>query len=332
MSKSTTKPKPTAIVMLTLDEAIHERVLAVFQKRARVVSKVNLIMSRSRQQMVDSIPKAEIFFGWRLSENYYNQAQNLRWIHLPSAGIDGALPSAVFNSEIQVTCSKGLHQDPMAETAFAMILSLTRGLHHARDLQKETRWAFDIVSHNAGTLVGKTLGIIGAGHIGQAIAKRAKPFGLKVIGINQSGRKVSGFAEIRSLSNLTWLLKQSDIIVLTLPLTDKSRDLIGPRQFAQMKDNAILINIARGRIVNQDALMSAILDGKLGGAGLDVFAEEPLPVDSPLWTMPNVIITPHIGGVVPDLYEKVTNFFIDNLDRYLAGKQLQGIVNKQKGY
>lgn len=332
MSKSTTKSKPTAIVMLTLDEAIHERVMAVFHKREKVVSKVNLIMSRSRQQMVEAMPSAEIFFGWRLSENYYNQAQNLRWIHLASAGIDGALPSAVFQSDIQITCSKGLHQDPMAETAFAMILSLTRGLHHARDLQKENRWAFDIVSHNAGTLVGKTLGIIGAGNIGQAIAKRAKAFGLKVVGINQSGRKVSGFTEIRSMSNLSWLLKLSDIIVLTLPLTDKSRNLIGPRQFAQMKDNALLINIARGRIVNQEALMSAILDGKLGGAGLDVFTEEPLPEDSPLWTMPNVIITPHIGGVVPDLYEKVTNLFIENLGRYLAGKPLQGIVNKQKGY
>lgn len=332
MSKSTNKSKPTAIVMLTLDEAIHDRVMAVTKKRARVVSKVNLIMSRSRLEMVEAIPEAEIFFGWRLSENYYNQAKNLRWIHLPSAGIDGALPPAVFNSEIQVTCSKGLHQDPMAETAFAMILSLTRGLHHARDLQKENRWAFDIVSHNANTLVGKTLGIVGAGHIGQAIAKRAKAFGLKVIGLNQSGRRVAGFAETRSLSSLSWLLKQSDIIVLTLPLTDKSKNLIGSRQFAQMKDNAIIINIARGRIVDQDALMNAILDGRLGGAGLDVFTEEPLPVDSPLWTMPNVLITPHIGGVVPDLYEKVTNLFIDNLDRYLAGKSLQGIVNKQKGY
>jgi phosphoglycerate dehydrogenase-like enzyme len=332
MSKSTTKTKLTAIVMLTLDEAIHKRVKAVFDNRPKITSKVNLVLSRSRQEMIEAIPNAEIFFGWRLSENYYNQARNLRWIHLPSAGIDGALPAAVFSSDIQVTSSKGLHKDPMAETAFAMILSLTRGLHHARDLQKENRWAFDIVSHNAGTLVGKTLGIIGAGHIGRAIAKRAKAFGMKVIGINYSGRKVQGFSEIRSIGYLSWLLKQSDIIVLTLPLTAKSTGLIGPRQFAQMKDDAILINIARGRIIDQDALMSAVLDGKLGGAGLDVFSEEPLPEDSPLWTMPNVIITPHIGGVTPDLYEKTTNLFIDNLDRFLRGKSLKGIVNKQKGY
>lgn len=332
MNKSTTKNKPTAIVMLTLDEAIHNRVVAVFNKRPKVTSKVNLILSRSRREMVEAIPSAEIFFGWRLSENYYNQATNLRWIHLPSAGIDGALPTAAFKSDIQITCSRGLHQTPVAETVFGMILALTRNLHFARDLQKENRWAFDIVSDGLTTLEGKTLGIIGAGNIGQAIAKRAKPFGMNVIGLNYSGRKVAGFSEIRPLNNLSWLLKQSDIVVLSLPLTEKSAKLIGARQFNFMKSDAILINIARGKVVDQNALIDALNDGKIGGAGLDVFAEEPLPEDSPLWCMPNVIIAPHIGGFVSDLYEKITNLFINNLDRYLAGKSLQGIVNKQKGY
>jgi phosphoglycerate dehydrogenase-like enzyme len=332
MNKSTNKTKPTAIVMLTLEEDIHERVMAVFNKRAKTTSKVNLVMSHSRLEMVEAIPEAEIFFGWRLSENYYYQAKNLRWIHLPSAGIDGTLPPAVFKSDIQLTCSKGLHQAPVAETVFGMILGLARNLHYARDLQKENRWAFDIVSNGLTSLSGKTLGIIGAGNIGQAIAKRAKPFGLNVIGINQSGKKAAGFTEIKSMNNLPWLLKQSDIVVLCLPLTDKTTNLMGPRQFGLMKDGAILINIARGKVLDQNALIEAIHSGKIYGAGLDVFAEEPLPENSPLWEMPNVLVAPHIGGFVSDLYEKVTDLFIDNLDRYLAGKPLQGIVNKQKGY
>jgi phosphoglycerate dehydrogenase-like enzyme len=332
MNKSKNKTKPTAIVMLTLDEEIHERVMAVFHKRARITSKVNLVMSRSRQEMVEAMPNAEIFFGWRLSENYYYQAQNLRWIHLPSAGIDGALPPAVYKSDIQITCSRGLHRAPVAESVFGMILGLTRNLHYARDLQRENRWAFDIVSNGLTSLTGKTLGIVGAGNIGQAIAKRAKPFGLNVIGLNHSGRKVTGFTEIRSMNNLPWLLKQSDIVVLSLPLTDKTKKLIGSRQFALMKDGALLINIARGKVVDETAMAESLLSGKLGGAGLDVFAEEPLPENSPLWAMPNVLIAPHVGGFVSDLYEKVTDLFIDNLDRYLAGKSLQGKVNKQKGY
>lgn len=332
MNKSANKPKPTVAAMLTLDEGIYERVAAVFQKRTKTTSKVNLVMSRTRIELAESIPKAEIFFGWRLSENYYAQAKKLRWIHLASAGIDGSLPSAAFTDDIQITCSKGIHQTPMAETAFAMILGLTRNLHFARDLQKEKRWAFDIVSCGAETLQGKTLGIIGAGHIGQAIAKRAKAFELKVIGVNHSGHKAPGFAEVRSFGSILWLLKQSDIVVLCLPLTDKSENLLGAKQLAAMKSGAILINIARGRLIDHCALIKSLHDGKLGGAGLDVFAEEPLPEDSPLWNMPNVLVTPHIGGMMPDLYEKVTDLFIDNLDRYLAGKNLQGIVNKQKGY
>jgi len=332
MGKSTNSPKPVALVMLTLDEGIHGRVLTIIQKRPKILARVNIILSRSRGELAGAIPRAEIFFGWRLSENYCQQAKNLRWVHLASAGIDGALPPAFFKDDILISCSKGLHQAAMAETAIGMMLSLTRNLHHARDLQKENRWAFDIVSSGIGMLEGKTLGIIGAGQVGQAIARRAKAFGLRVIGINSSGHKIPGISEIGSINRLPWLLKQSDIIVLSVPRTEKTQNLLGSRQFALMKKGALLVNISRGRVIDQVALIEALHEGKLSGAGLDVFAEEPLPENSALWEMPDVLITPHIGGMMPDLYERVTDLFLDNLERYLAGKKLQGIVSKQKGY
>jgi D-2-hydroxyacid dehydrogenase (NADP+) len=332
MTKSTNKPKPTAVVMLTLSDEVHHRVLATIQGRPKVSARANIIVSRSRSELADAIPRAEIFFGWRFSENYYQQAKNLRWVHLASAGIDGGLPPAIFDDDIIITCSKGLHPAAMADTAMGMMLALTRNLHFARELQKERRWAFDIVSSGVGILEGKTLGIIGAGFVGQAIAKRAKAFGMKVIGINSDGHKAAGFAEIGSISRLPWLLKQSDIVVMTIPSTDKTQNLLGPRQFALMKKGAILINIGRGRVIDQNALLNAINEGKIAGAGLDVFAEEPLPEKSPLWEIPNVIITPHIAGMMPEHIERVTNLFLDNLEKYLAGKKLSGLVSKKKGY
>ena len=318
--------------MLTLENEIHKRVLAVLNGRPQLGRKVEFRVSKSRDELAAAIPMAQIFFGWRLSDNHFWQAQNLRWIHLASAGIDGALPEAAFKSNIQITCSKGIHKTPMAETAMAMMLALTRNLHVARDLQKEKRWAHEIIAHDLSILERKTLGIIGAGNIGRAIAARAKVFGLKTIGVNSDGHRVPGFAEVKSYSRLAWLLKESDIVVVCSPLTESTRNLLGPRQFALMKKGVILVNIARGRIIDQAALIDALSSRKVSAAALDVFESEPLAADSPLWEMPNVIITPHIGGIMPDLYEKLINLFCDNLEKYLSGKRLSGIVNKNKGY
>jgi phosphoglycerate dehydrogenase-like enzyme len=332
MSKSPTKKKPIAVISLGLDESIHQRIAATIAAKPKLVGAVDIRISRSKEELISLIPKTEIYFGWRLSENLYQQATNLKWVHLASAGIDGTLPSRAFTDPIAITCSKGIHVTSIAETVFGMILMLNRNLHYARDLQKERRWAFDIVSNGIGTISGKTMGIIGTGHIGKEIARKAKAFYMTVIGINTSGKKVAGFSEIKPLNRLSWLLKESDIVVLSIPLIDKTRGLMGEKQFAQFKPGSILINIARGSIIDEQAMLKALDSGRLAGLGLDVFDSEPLSASSPLWDRGDVLVTPHIAGMTTDLPERITAFFLENLEKYLSKTRLKGVVNKKSGY
>lgn len=332
MKRSTIRNKPIAIISLTLDKKVHNQIKATIKSRPALLKRFNIKISRSQSDLAKWIAEAEVFCGFRLKDEYYNQALNLRWIHLASAGVDGALPPEVFKSRVRITCSKGLHVSAMAETAMGMILALAKNLHIARNFQIQKCWDFHGVNDGIFNLEGKTLGVVGAGRIGKAIAAKARCFKMRVIGINRGGRRAIGFEKVRSINYLPWLLKESDIIILTVPLTEQTNNLIGARQFALMKKGSYFINIARGAIVDQQALVDALRSSHLAGAGLDVFKVEPLPEDSPLWGMLNVIITPHIGGMMPDLYEKITTLFLNNLERYIAGKRLYGIVNKKKGY
>ena len=332
MKRSTIRNKPLAVISLTLDKKVHNQVKAIIKSRPALLKRFDIKISGSPSELAKWIAEAEVFCGFHLKDEHYNQASNLRWIHLASAGVDGTLPPEAFKSRVRITCSKGLHVSAMAETAMGMIITLAKNLRVARDYQIQRRWDFHGVGDNIFSLEDKTLGIVGAGRIGKAIAGRARCFKIRVIGVNRSGRRVVGFEKIRSINYLPWLLKQSDIVILTIPLTKQTNNLIGARQFALMKKGSYFINIARGAIVDQQALVDALKNRHIAGAALDVFTVEPLPEDSSLWGMQNVIITPHIGGMMPDLYQKIIHLFLNNLERYIAGKKLYGIVNKKKGY
>lgn len=332
MKRSTIRKKPTAVVSLTLDRNVHKQVEATIKSRPTLLKEFNIKISRSPSDLAQLIPEAEVFFGFHLKEKFYDKALNLRWIHLASAGVDSSLPSEAFRGRMKITCSKGFHVSTMAETAIGMMLVLAKNLHIARDFQIQKRWDFRGVANGIFGLEGKTLGVVGAGRVGKAVATRARCFKMRVIGINRTGRRVVGFEQVKSANYLPWLLSQSDIVVITLPLTEQTDNLIGARQFALMKKGAYLINIARGAIVDQQALVNSLKSGHLAGAGLDVFTIEPLPENSPLWRTANVIITPHTAGMMPDYYRKITTLFLDNLEKYIKGRKLCGIVDKEKGY
>ncbi len=329
---TTIRKKPTVVVSLTLDRNVHKLVEATIKSRPALLKKYNIKISHCLSDLVRLIPEAEVFFGFHLKKEFYNKAINLRWIHLASAGVDNTLPPEAFKSRIRITCSKGFHVSAMAETAIGMMLALARNLNIARDFQIKKRWDFHGVADNIFNLEGKTLGIVGAGRVGRAIATRARCFKMKIIGISRTGRRVNGFEQVKSTKYLHWLLKESDILIISLPLTEQTNNLISVKQFAIMKEGSYLINIARGAIVDQQALVNSLKSGRLAGAGLDVFAVEPLPEDSPLWGMTNVIITPHTAGMMPDYYEKITTLFLDNLEKYIKGRKLYGLVDKKRGY
>jgi phosphoglycerate dehydrogenase-like enzyme len=209
-------------------------------------------------------------------------------------------------------------------------------LAHARRLpaalarQAEGRWARDGA---VGTVLrGRTLGVVGLGTIGTEVARRAAAFGMRVWGVRRSGAPVAGVDRVVAPDRLDEVLRLADYLALTLPLTPETRGLIGARELALLPRGAFVVNVGRGGLVDETALAEAIAAGRLGGAGLDVFEQEPLPASSPLWRLPGVIITPHVGGSSPGFLDRAVPFFCENLKRYLSGEPLLNRVDVTRGY
>jgi phosphoglycerate dehydrogenase-like enzyme len=278
----------------------------------------------------DILANTEILFGSPSPANIINRAQKLRWIQAMSAGVESLLTPDIINSDILVTSASGIHGTQMGELAFEMILILTKQAATYMERQHNKKW-----ERGPQTLLhSKTLGILGLGHIGKEIARLASAFHMKVIAIDET-RKTRPARNVDAMISgvkLHAFLAECDYVVVTLPLTDKTVNFLSKHEFKAMKPSAYLINIARGKIVDEDALIEALKTGKIAGAGLDTFKVEPLPLSSKLWEMPNVIITPHIGGTREDYDALVADVFCENLKRYLSGKKLLNIINKKKQY
>ncbi len=283
-----------------------------------------------QEKVNEVIEEVEVIFG-NIEREHVLKAKNLRWIHLGYAGVDMIMYPEVVNSNIIVTSSKGIHQFHMTEFLFGMILTLTRKFNKIYESQRRKSWDKQ-VAREFELLNGKTIGILGLGNIGRQIAKVAKAFGMYVIGMKRTMSSVENVDEVVTRENLEHLLKNSDFIVAVLPLTEETYHLIGEREFSLMEKKPYFFNIGRGAVVDEKALINALKEGKIRGAGLDVFEEEPLPQDSPLWDMENVLITPHIAGLFPGYWEEPTNLFIENFKRYINHKELLNVVDKIAGY
>jgi phosphoglycerate dehydrogenase-like enzyme len=261
-------------------------------------------------------------------------ATNLKWAHIPWAGVD-SLIDALRKTPAVVTCGKGVFDAPMADHVFALLLTLTRQINTFLRYQIAGVWKRELPNASLTDLWGKAMGIVGLGNIGREVARRASVFGMRVLAVKRrpaaiSEEPVDGL--FLGYEGLRLMLPECDVVVITAALTPQTRYLIGQSEIASMKKGAILINVARGALVDERALVEALKSGHLAGAGLDVFEEEPLPPDSPLWHMPNVVITPHIGGLSERTRQRVFERFLENLRRFLAGEPLVGIVDKDAGY
>jgi len=219
---------------------------------------------------------------------------------------------------------------PISEHILALMLAFSRGLHQCVKSQQKHSWDRpDRISE----LSGSTMGLIGVGRIGKKIAELAKALNMRVLGLRRNpGRKVGPVDKMVGPGDRDWLLSRSDWVVITAALTTETRGMIAENEFKNMKDSAYIINVARGPIINQKALIKSLQKGWIAGAGLDVFEEEPLTVDSPLWDMPNVIITPHSSWLSPHHRGRRIKIFVENLKRFQSGEQLINIVDKQRGY
>jgi phosphoglycerate dehydrogenase-like enzyme len=293
----------------------------------------------ARQEFDEAMSEAEVLFGFwgpGLIELYpsadalTDKAPNLRWLQLTSAGMDRAAKSGLIQSDIMVTSASGLHATPIGEYVLALMLMFCKQGQTFVRAQDRKEW----VRFMPQELYGMTIGIVGMGHIGAEVARLSKAFGCRIVAIRRSiaERTEDELGEMLPPADLPYLLEQSDFVVLAMPLTEETRHMIGEAEFTSMKPGARLINIARGPVVDQEALIAALKSGEIAGAGLDVFDPEPLPEDSELWNMENVIMSPHISGGTEIYNQRATGIFADNLKRYIAGERLNNLADPARGY
>ncbi len=277
------------------------------------------------------IRRSDIILGWPKAA-LLKEAKNLKWLHLPSAGVENYTNKEIYyNKDILLTNSSGVFGLPIAEHVFAMILSYNRNLQNYAYSKREKKWlgySFDVKD-----FYGSTMGIIGLGDIGTEVAKRAKAWGANVLAVKRTITEVPEYVDkLYRIEEIDEVLEQSDYIVLALPDTQKTKGIISEERLRKMKPGAFLINIGRGALIDQDALIKALKENWIGGAGLDVTTPEPLPEESPLWELPNLILTPHTSGSSPSNINRRFELFNRNLKLFLQNKPLENIIDFKEGY
>ena len=299
----------------------------------RLREKVDLTPSLNKEYLKKIIPDAEILVCFSIGKGTFLSAKKLKWIHAACAGIDKFLFPGILKSGVLLTSSKGIHGDTVSDHAMAMILAFAKGLVPSWTCKKQKRWCPVEVMKQRFEPQKKLLGIVGFGTIGQVLARKAKAFGMKVMATKNTvkkGERIKYVDRLLSKDKFHKFLCSSDVVVLTAPLTKATYHMIGAKELDCMKDTAILINVARGGVVDQEALVDALIGNKIAGAGLDVFEEEPLSPDSKLWDLENVIITPHVSGI--SIPEEISEEFVRNYGRWVKGVPLVALVNREKGY
>jgi len=294
-----------------------------------------VVSAREADARRREFPFADVLFATKIRSEEFVAAPNVRWMHSSAVGVGPLLPREVVESAVLVTNSRGVHSEAIAEHAVALLLALRRGLHTARDRQHDAAWAQEELQARRVPVAEATeVLVVGLGSIGLRIARMCAGLGMRVTGVRRdSARSVPPF--MRSVlppSHLHDALASADAIVLAAPQTDDTRALIGREELAVMKPTAVLVNIARGRLVDDDALVEALEAGRIGGAGLDAFRREPLPAESPYWRLPNVLVSPHTASFAGDYWAPVVDLFLENVRRFKAREPLLNPVDKRLGY
>jgi glyoxylate/hydroxypyruvate reductase A len=267
-----------------------------------------------------------VIYGWKFPQELYVRAPRLTWIQVMGAGVDwvlaGPLPPGVV-----ITRVPGVFGPWMREYVVGWCAWVTQRMELYRAAQREQRWIEEVLPDR---LLGKTMTVVGLGDIGSTIATAARGLGMRVLGVSRSGRAVRGVERVYRVNALARALAPADFVVLVVPLTDATRGLLDARALAAMKPTAWLLNIGRGALVDEPALLEALRGRRVGGAVLDVFPTEPLPAGHPFWSLDNVVVTPHISG--PSTPEQMAPVFNDNLARWRTGRPLRHVVDRSRGY
>lgn len=322
-------------IRMTNNQPMFERVAENIRAELQIPEKIELIFCSSDEEFASAGPDVEVAACFRLNEDVFSMLPGLKWIHFAVTGIDHAMYKSIISSDIIITKSIGFHSKVTAEYAFAMILYFERKLGLSLEFKSSREWIQKKIALQTGTLSGKTLGILGQGAIGREVAQMAKAFGMNVIVTTRTSDSKSQFDNVDAsypLNELEDLMSISDYFAICAPLTDQTRGLIDAKKLSRMKESAILINIARGAIVDEKALYDLLVNKKIAGAGIDVYETEPLPEESPFFKLDNVFMSPHVAGNFAEYTPLAATNFGINLDRYMKGKELNCVVDKSLWY
>jgi phosphoglycerate dehydrogenase-like enzyme len=294
---------------------------------------VAFVACSDRDELAHAIEDAEVYLG-SITRREVLAARNLKWVQAASTGVDHmlAIPE-LAESDILLSGARGTHSAAVAESAMSMLLAFTRGIRESTLLQGQHKWAQAAVRLHMVELTGSTLGLVGFGALAQALARRAHAFDMRVVAVDPYAPASPDYVELWRLDRLDDLLKQSDYVVICAPGGPRTKNMISAREIGLMRPRALLVAISRGGVVNQQALAEALREKRLAAAALDVFETEPLPADSELWDMENVLVTSHIAGGTQYEVERIIAIFRDNLDRFLRGElPLRNQVDKARGF
>jgi phosphoglycerate dehydrogenase-like enzyme len=293
------------------------------------------LVAWDREAIRRQLPDADVAFTPFVDRDGFRTARRLRWVQSPAVGVGSLMFPELLASDVVITSARGIRARAIAEHVLGVAIALARRLPDAFRAQAEHRWAQDeLESARIRTLEGLRMGIVGLGAIGTEVAKLAAAFGLSIGAIRRRADRPgpAGIQNIWPPDRLLDLLADSDVVVIAAPHTPETKHLIGGRELRAMKRNAFLINVSRGKLIDDAALIAALEDGHLAGAALDVFTSEPLDHDSPYWDMPNVIVTPHTSGAMQDYWTPLVALFSENLRRFERGEPLLNVVDKALGY
>ncbi|WP_433226323.1 D-2-hydroxyacid dehydrogenase [Actinomadura formosensis] len=312
------------VVVLVGD--VHPRGMAEAERLARV-------RYVRETELAEALPGADAVFMWDFLSDALAGAWppggGPDWVHIASAGVDRLLFPALVEGDTIVTNSRGIFDEPIAEYVLGLVLAFAKDLHTTLRLQGERRWRH----RETERITGARALVIGTGPIGRAIGRRLGAAGLAVAGAGRTARDVDpDLGTVHPVERLDEALAEADYVVLAAPLTPQTRGMIDAAALARMRPSARLINVGRGALVCEPDLVKALHDGRIAGAALDVFEDEPLPASSPLWEMPNVVVSPHMSGDVIGWRDELVRLFTDNLGRYVSGRPLRNVVDKRLGY
>lgn len=319
-----------SLILITLEASrISEEQIAQIRAAA---PEMKIVQTQDQQEIESLLDEIEIVVG-DLPRDLLPRAKALRWMQQWGAGADWLMryPEAQ-ELDFVLTNASGVHAIPITEHIFAFLFSLGRGFHKAMRGQIERQWR-KLSSDDLYELPDKTMVLIGVGAIGEQTARIADALNMRVIGVRRDPSVgAPGVERMVGNDQLLEVLPEADFVVVTVPLTQETEKMIGERELRAMKSSAYIVNIGRGKVIDQDALIRALREGWIAGAGLDVTDPEPLPEDSPLWEMENVIITAHYSGLTPYYNERALEIFLDNLERYRSGEEMRNVVDKGLGY